>query len=311
MNRENLEELIACLPDERTLFHYFPGQYAFQLLALAVQHFPSVSQMKKTAFSRLLNQKKVNALLASHGSGALSPELFTQVWHESSQAFVLTVDRWGHRQWDDQMTRNQCNLVLQLNFSEQHNRAFHRLVKPQDDYIFNYEDHPAMNREKRSFYRDTLAWARMDIDLDSGEVLIEEIQSDWVRCVRSCCLSIKKGGNPWHLSWCDGSKENFITYAEKVMAPFYKIWSEAMMAAALRFIQFELGISKVYYHTFESGRKLKQVSGGSPPQSLYRDLPRKFCFQQTNEDPEFLKNDRTFKRKKRALREVQWYQLAL
>ena len=31
----------------------------------------------------------------------------------------------------------------------------------------------------------TLAWSRIDLDLDRGEALVEEIQSDWVRDAQS------------------------------------------------------------------------------------------------------------------------------
>ncbi len=312
MKKEILDEVIAYLPEERTLFYYFKGQYAFQLLAYATKEQQSVSAIKRSPFQHLLNQPDVKALLAYQGNGKLTPELFKHAWNENSQPFVLTVDRWGNsNRWQCQTTRKGCNLVLQLNFSEKHNRAYQRLVKPDDDYVFNYSGHPVMDREKRALYRDTLAWARIDFDLESGEALIEEIQSDWVRRVKRCLLGIKRGSTPWYMDWCKCKPEEFITYAEKILAPFYTLWSEAMLAAAIRFIYTELGIGSIYYHTYETGQKIKQVIGGAPPRSLYSDLPRKFCFQITDEDPEFIKKDRFFIRKKRSLKQVAWYKLAL
>jgi hypothetical protein len=97
----------------------------------------------------------------------------------------------------------------------------------------------------------------------------------------------------------------------KVLAPFINLWSEAMLTAAIRFIYTELGINSIYYHTHESGQKIKRVCCGAPPRSLYSDLPRNFCFQVTDEDPEFIKNDRYFIRKTRSLKQVAWYKLAL
>ncbi|MBT2971011.1 MAG: hypothetical protein B6D72_16935 [gamma proteobacterium symbiont of Ctena orbiculata] len=38
-----------------------------------------------------------------------------------------------------------------------------------------------LQRGDRNYYRETLAWARLDVDLERNEVLIEEVQSDWVR----------------------------------------------------------------------------------------------------------------------------------
>jgi hypothetical protein len=312
MKKEILDEIIACLPEERTLFYYFKGQYAFFLLFCVTKEGASVNAIKRSPFQRLLNQPDVKALLAYQGNGQLSPELFESAWKENSQPFVLTVDRWGDsNRWNYQTTRKGCNLVLQLNFSEKHNRAYRRLVQPNDDYVFNYCGHPVMERKSGKRYRDTLAWARIDFDLDSGEALIEEIQSDWVRQVKSCLHTLKLGLMPRHLDWCKCRHEDLLAYAENVFAPFYNLWSEAMLTAAIRFIVIELGIGEIYYHTHETGQKIKQVFGGAPPRSLYSDLPRKFCFKMTGQDPEFITRDRSYIRKKRSLKQVAWYKLAL
>jgi hypothetical protein len=312
MKKEILDEVIACLPEERTLFHYFKGQYAYQLLSYASRKQSSVKAMKQSVYQRLLNQQDIKLLLAQLGNGTLNPELFQHVWNDNSQPFVLTVDRWGNNnQWNYQTTRKGCNLVLQLNFSEMHNRTYQRLVKPEDDYIFNYSGHPVMDRNNSERYRDTLAWSRIDLDLDSGEALIEEIQSDWVRRVKACLQAIKKGSTPWFLDWCKCSSDDFIMYAENILAPFYSLWAEAMLSSSIHFIFKELGIDKIYYHTHETGQKIKQVYGGAPPRSLYSDLPRKFCFQVTDEEPEFMKKDRSFIRKKRSLKQLAWYKLEL
>jgi len=312
MKIEILDEVIACLPKERTLFHYFKGQYAFLLLSIVAKQQHSVSAIKYSPFRSLLNQPQVKTLLACQGNGTLAPELFAHAWNKNSQAFVLTVDKWGkHNNWQYQTTRKGCNLVLQLNFSEQHNRAYQRLVKPEDDYIFNYSSHPVMERKKRTRFRNTLAWARIDFDLNNGEALIEEIQSDWVRRANYCLQSIKHRAEPWFLNLCQCNPEDFVTYMEKIFAPYNSLWSEAMLSATISFIYKELGISNIYYHTHESGGKIKQIYGNSPPRSLYSNLPRKFCFQKTHENPLFLENDRNFKRKKRSLKQVAWYQLKL
>jgi len=312
MKKVTLDEIIACLPEERTLFHYFRGQYAFSLLSYIVREQSSIGAIKRSTFRSLLNQPDVKALLANQGNGKLAPELFDYAWKADSHPFVLTVDRWGNsNHWQYQTTRKGCNLVLQLNFSEKHSRAYKRLVQPKDDYVFNYSGHPVMVRNSRNLYRDTLAWARIDMDMDRGEALIEEIQSDWVRRVRRCLLGLRRGVTPWYLDWCNCKHEDFIIYAEKILAPFYSLWSEAMLAAAIQFIYVELGIGKIFYHTYETGRIIKQVMGGAPPRSLYSELPKKFCFQLTDEDPEFIKNDRYFVRKKRRLKQLAWYKLVL
>lgn len=255
---------------------------------------------------------KRETMLTAQGNGRLSPALFADQWQPSSQPFVLTVDRWGDdNKWHYQVTRPGCNLVLQLNFSEQHNRQYQKLVKPEDEFIFNYSGHPVMERGKRRLFRNTLAWARIDFDFERGEALIEEIQSDWVRRVQACLNGIRRGITPWYLDYCDCNPERFELYMERVFAPFVALWAEAMLSAAIHFIRAELGIGDIYYHTHEAGQKLKRVDCGAPPRSLYSELPRKFCFQRTDEDPSFIKQDRTFIRKRRKVKQVEWYRLVI
>ena len=309
MKRESVNEVITCLSEERTLFRYFKGQYALMLLSYVTQTFDSVRALKQTPYQRLLNQSEVKPLLAQSGKGGLSPELFNYCWKESSQNFILTLDRWDDDdRWSRQTTRAGSNLVLQLNFSEEHNRLYRKMINPDDDYLFNYYGHPVMEKGER--FRDTLAWARLDIDLNSGEVLIEEIQSDWVRRALACATMIKKGQKPWHLHYCNCKPEAFLTYTDKVLKPFISLWSEAMLMAAISFIYIELGIRSIYYHTYEAGAEIKRICG-QPPKSLYSDLPRKFCFQTTDEDPLFLQQDRAFRKRRRKLNNISWYKLEL
>lgn len=311
MKRELIDEVIACLPEGRTLFHYFKGEYAFNLLSYASQTRQSVADIKKSSYQRLLNQPEVKSVLAREGHGKLSPDLFKHIWNESSEDYVLTLDSWGdNHDWGNQLTRSGGNLVLQMNFSEKHNRAYQKLVKPEDEFVFNYDGHPVMAKGKRSLFRNTLAWSRLDIDLDSGEVLIEEIQSDWVRKVKACTRIIHRGRKPGLLKYCECSSESFMTYADNVFSPFVNVWPEAMLMATIKFIYTELGISNIYYHTFDTGAKMKNISG-KPPRSLYSDLPRKFCFELTAEDPYFLKNDKSFKRKRRKVKDVNWYKMEI
>jgi hypothetical protein len=130
---------------------------------------------------------------------------------------------------------------------------------------------------------ETLAWARIDLDFASNQALIEEIQSDWV-----------KGVGENHKNWLYGHG-NMHEYRE-VLRPYAKVWDEAMLTAALCFIRRELGIRDVFYHSYETGNRLKGIERyyhlGKPPRYLYTDLPKKFCFTPTSEAPDFLKSVR-------------------
>jgi hypothetical protein len=83
------------------------------------------------------------------------------------------------------------------------------------------------------------------------------------------------------------------------------IWAEAMLMAALSFLFDEIGVRRVFYHTFETGCRLKGIDAESaPPRLLYTTLPKKFCFRETGEMPEFLARARKRKRRLRALGEA-------
>jgi hypothetical protein len=77
-----------------------------------------------------------------------------------------------------------------------------------------------------------------------------------------------------------------------------------------------LGLHRIYYHTWESGNRLKYLedkSWGQPPRSLYTALPKRFCFDTTHEAPGFLLKGRATRSKKGPLRrrEVPFYVLEL
>jgi hypothetical protein len=78
-------------------------------------------------------------------------------------------------------------------------------------------------------------------------------------------------------------------------------WAEAMLAATIWFLREELGIKTIFYHTFDSGCRLKGIEDTLPPRSLYTVLPKKFCFEETDRLPGFLalENNKRMRRIKR------------
>ena len=92
--------------------------------------------------------------------------------------------------------------------------------------------------------------------------------------------------------------------------PYMKIWDEAVLAATISFIRNELGIKRIYYHSYETGPQLKSIYG-STPRYLYTALPRRFCFEKTDENPAFLQKDRRFKQRIRKMAAPQWYRMDL
>lgn len=156
----------------------------------------------------------------------------------------------------------------------------------------------------------------MDIEFDTDEVLIEEVQTDWLRYAGGYLRRLERCfQNSSHCgdrrTACAKRLEAMRRYVKETLSPYYRMWDEAVLAAAIKFSVDELGIRNIYYHSFETGNALKGISDRYPPRSLYADLPRKFCFEQTEEMPGMLRNRRAVKRKLRRVREPPWYRLTL
>jgi len=314
MNKIDVEEVIDCLPKERTLFHYFKDRYALMLLAYVSGEGKSISEIKRSPYGGLLNKPLINALLKRQGNGELSAYDLSSAWPKNTYPFLLTVGVWGGRErWWYQTTRGGHNLVLQLNFSNKHDHIYRRLVRPAEEKRFNSGAHPVMEKGAREYFRETLAWARIDLDLNKGEALIEEIQSDWIRgaaSVQKMILRwIKHGATDKRPRGIEGAYEDVLHYVSNVLEPYAKFWDEAMLAATISFIREELGIRDIYYHSFETGWKLKAIGGSKPPRSLYTRLPRKFCFSETDETPVFLASDRVYRRSIKQVANPRWFHL--
>lgn len=296
MDRQTADEVVACLVGERTLYHYYRDRYSIGLLRhLSRQRPLSVAALKQSPYAPLLQKPRVKNALADMGSKQIDEfQLARHDYDADQNAFVLTLDTWGsernsERRWK-QTSRSGFNLVLQLNFCRRHDQAFQRLGCA--DSRLNYLGHPVSRQ------RHTLAWARLDLDWPSGTALIEEIQSDWVRRVAwlgervaNRLKSGKRLSDETSLYGVKCSLQTLQEYCNYVLARYSPVWAEATLWAAIAFLREELGLHRIYYHSADSGRLLKGITGNQPPRSLYTDLPRKFCFAPTSEAPEFLLRD--------------------
>jgi hypothetical protein len=156
-----------------------------------------------------------------------------------------------------------------------------------------------------------LAWARIDLDFAADEALIEEIQSDWIKQVTNTfhrMTSHKDEDDAYYEYGLDAEPEEVITYVNTVLKPYIKIWEEAMLTATIEFIRNELGIHNIYYHSYETGCALKHCE---PPRSLYTTIPRKFCFQETEQMPHFLQDLSYVKKNLRKVENPRFFKLSL
>ena len=290
-----IDEIIACLPKGRTLFHYFKDRYALMLLSYFVKNGKTMKEIKTSRYAGLLNKPIVKEVTSRLPGKNLTPDHFQFIWPDKYETYLLGLDRWGSiRDWKYyQVSRPGENLVLQLNFSNKHNTHYVRWINPEKGNIpFSFEGHP-ISKEKL-----TLAWARLDIDLQQGQALIEEIQNDWIRETLDWQKHLKRYPKKFVFGTQCSLKE-LNRYFKDGLYPHIKIWHEAMLMAAIWFLKEELGINQIFFHTYNTGNYFKKFYYNAPPRSLYTDLPRKFCFVETHEAPEFLQktNHRTVKTK--------------
>jgi len=173
---------LDCLPEDRTLHSYCRDRYAADLLRIASRRYRSIRELKRSDFASLLQKPGIVSLTSRCGSGYVDSGLFDHYWQEPGNTFLLTAGLWdGRAGRHAQTSRRGLNLVLRLNFNRQHDRLFSQTIRPNHCSAFNGYGHPVLQRGERSYFRGTLAWARLDVDLSAGEVLVEEVQSDWVR----------------------------------------------------------------------------------------------------------------------------------
>ena len=296
-------------------FRYHKDQYPLDLLTLYLKHPQHISQVRKSPLGHFLQKPTVKKILASQGHAQLKAETFMDHADEKTRDFNYTIGTWGRyeKHFNNpyyQTSRGGVNLVLQLNFDPVHNSQYFRYVQPhQAKHPFVCCDHPT-----RKYGDFTMAWARIDVDLEEGEALIEEVQTDWLRYAKHASEKVRTGmkNNEVHsdVKLGFGSMKNFLIYAEQCLSVYYQLWDEAVLDAALVFLVKELGCRRIYYHSYETGCCLKGLSEAEkrPPKSLYTRLPKKFGFRETDEAPYLLKKEKSLQPLLRD-HSLRWYTL--
>lgn len=299
MKAKEISRIRRMLP-ETIHFPYYADRESPWLLAQLMARRARVSDLRRSDAAKLLSRPLVKPLVAGCGGElrqrdvialAYAQETFgfcdlsraartqlNDIYGAAWLGFSLTFETWGTHEaahWA-QMSRDGGNLVVQLGFPADHAEIMGRYLGQDTRRKFEDGNHP-VRREGAP----TLAWARLDIDVDEGVALIEEVQSDWLRNVRWELENLEQQGR---------SREVRSTrlYDGYLRARYGRVWSRALMLSVLVVLRDFLGIRDIFMHQPEPGRILKEIDFDAPPVSLYRDLPRQFCFTATDEAPDFL-----------------------
>ncbi len=318
MHSQELNDLLYCLGNDRRIVYYHKDRYCLDKLAwhmesIQVTMLPAHA-LKKSPLHRLAVKPIVRELTCQNPRGELHLAQINNYCPSEFLPVSITFDSWGEGDRNyDQTSRNQKNLVLQINFCNQHNQDYQRLIHPQKGKKpFNFSGHPT-----RQDKYNTLSWVRIDLDIDTNEALIEEVQNDWLRDAKESYdyvnrrLQRQKQLKPGDI--IDGihcSQQELREYTHEILAPYYPLWAELSLAVAIRFIRDELGITTIYYHNFETGCQIKKISS-LPPRSLYTQLPKQFGFRPTTTNPQFLTQDKKAKRYLKAIKQPRWQRLDL
>lgn len=298
MTPETIDMIRQCLPEAITM-PYFAERESAWLMHRALKRPAAVREVRRTTFGKVLDRPVIKPIVALSG-GVLAKDDFAALaaadvaLTSPSQAgvagleaaaqdqwfdFLLSFTSWGttgYWQWN-QSSRKGGNLVVQLGFPSQHARLMGRYLGRNIRKEVEYPDHPI-----REVGCPTLAWARLDVDLDTGVALIEEVQSDWLRNVSDRVRYLQK-----HASR-SRTLRHMERYDRQLREVYARIWPKAMLFAVLHVAVDHLGCSTIWMHTPESGVALKRIAGRAPPRSLYAGLPKAFCFEPVSDAPAFL-----------------------
>ena len=301
MYRNTLEAVRHRLPDEIPL-HYYPDRESAWLMAnLWHEDHARIPELRKTRLARLLDRKALRPLVARcggtlhrhdvialahadhfgvfHGLTPAGEAALDACWADPWQDFGLNFTTWGEgRHWEyAQISREGGSLVIQLGFPSDHAQLMGRYLPDDARTKFEESYHPV-----RLDGRPTLAWARVDMDLDRGEALIEEVQCDWLRLVAD------------EVEWLNDADPQsrdaraHQAYQRELFARYARIWPNVMLLATLTVLVESLGMRRIWMHRPETGAILKGISGMYPPVSLYTKLPRSFCFEPVADLPRLL-----------------------
>jgi hypothetical protein len=272
----------------RTLFTYGKDWYAVSLLRMAMRH-NSLAQLKNTRLANLLEKPRLRAWLGALGKKSPTPEDLNLLWPEETETYRLTASLFDGWTQTSRKGKDGWNIVLQINLNENDARLMERKFPNRECDPFEYCWHPIHEGRHR-----TLAWARIDLDWDCGEALIEEIQNDRLREVGDYVARIRREGlKTLRLSGHEVDAAFVLDYWNKRLRLSRQWWDEAMLSAAVGFIVNELGIRRIFYHSPLSGAKLKGRGAENAPTSIYTDLPKRFCFEKTRDLPAFIKRRRS------------------
>lgn len=129
---------------------------------------------------------------------------------------------------------------------------------------------------------DQLGWARVELHPSEKYLLIDEIQADHLNAIDRINNENYQGRSyKDHIkSRYDLTEEQWQTICQN-LKKHLKDFSDIAIQAVRNFATAN-GYTKIFYHTYESGKQLKR---NAPPKSMYTEVPKKNMFLPSPEKP--------------------------
>ncbi len=302
MTPDQIAEIRAVLP-ATTGFDYTPDLESPWLLAAQMPPQARIADLRSGPLAPLLSRPLLRSVVANCGDGVLrradvaaTADPFGSLpptaagaagqaaaWAQPWRCHILSFTDWGvdRAQWGAQLSRRGGNLVLQISLPTDHAALFAQYLPQTERKRFESSGHPV-----RTTGLPTMAWVRLDVCMETGEALIEEVQSDWFRYVRWRLHAAAKRAPR------SRSLRNLQLYDAQMRDRYARDWERVALLSALVLLRREFAVRRVFLHQPQTGYVLKRIWGAAPPVSLYTKLPRSFGFALTSEAPAFLERPR-------------------
>ncbi len=149
------------------------------------------------------------------------------------------------------------------------------------------------------YVKDQIGWIRVEIDPNGEYLLVDEIQSDH----SNAGYRLKTGGGDHEVRQIRGALKSKYQLDDeglnKLLAEYGNLVKEFPNIASQAIVRFARSnnIKRIFWHTFESGKKLKE---NEPPKSLYDKTPKENFFLPSQNKPFGLEGDFFEKEAKRS-----------
>lgn len=222
----------------------------------------------------------IQAAGGKRSKGLITSELINSYRNElNPENFPIRFTEWGST-----LQRSfKGNIAPQMVMVILGNELFFNEMSPLQKDLFesiNMQSH----QDTHPIVKNGIGWARLELNKDDKYILVDEIQSDHSGRAYKLLTNngdyINRNIKNHLISKYKISEQDFENEI-KDYAELFKDFPDIAVQAITNYARAN-GYKKLYWHTYESGKKLKN---NSPPVELYSKVPKEHSFRKSNEKP--------------------------